>query len=58
MAEKKSWIKVKCHDCGKEQIIFGRAATQVTCNTKDCSAVLAIPTGGKAAVKAEIIELM
>lgn len=58
MAEKKSWVKVKCHECGHEQIIFGRAATEITCTGKKCSAVLAVPTGGKAAIKAEIIELI
>lgn len=57
MAEKKSWVKIRCHNCGSEQIIFGRAATEVTCNGKSCSEVLATPTGGKAAVKAEILEL-
>ena len=55
---KKSWVKVKCHECGNEQIIFGRAATEVTCNGNKCSAVLADPTGGKAAIRAEILELL
>jgi small subunit ribosomal protein S27e len=52
---KKSWVKVKCHECGNEQDIFGRASTQAKC-TK-CEEVLAMPTGGKAAIKAEILEL-
>lgn len=50
------FIKVKCHSCGKEATIFGRAATEIKC-TK-CNEVLAIPRGGKAAVKAEILELL
>ena len=56
MKSEKSWIKVKCHECGNEQVIFGRAATEVTCSS--CGAVIAIPTGGKASVKAEILELI
>lgn len=54
--EEKKWVKVKCHKCGNEQIIFGRASTEVKC-TK-CSEVLAVPRSGKAAIKAEIIELI
>ena len=55
MEEKKSgFIKVKCHECGHEQVIFGRAASEIKC-TK-CGAVLAIPRGGKAAIRAEILE--
>ena len=53
----KKWVKVKCHACGNEQVIYGRAATEVKCTGKDCNEVLAVPTGGKAAIKAEIIEL-
>jgi small subunit ribosomal protein S27e len=56
MAEKKYFVKVRCHNCGNEQIIFTRVATEVKC-TK-CGEVIAIPTGGKAAIKAEILELL
>jgi len=55
MVEEKKYVKVKCHDCGKEKIIFGRASTEVKC---DCGKVLATPRGGKAAIDAEIIELI
>ncbi len=54
--KKTGFVKVKCHECGNEQTIFGRAATEIKC-TK-CSAVIAVPTGGKAAIKAEILELV
>ena len=53
---KKSFVKVRCHECGNEQTIFGRASTQVKC--LKCSEVIATPRGGKAAIKAEIIELI
>lgn len=54
--KKSGYVKVKCHKCGNEQTIFGRAATEVKCI--ECDEVLAVPTGGKAAVKAEILELL
>ncbi len=54
--KKSGFVKVKCHECGNEQIIFGRASTEVKC-TK-CDVVIAIPRGGKAAIKAEILELL
>lgn len=56
MSKKISWIKTKCHECGNEQTIFAKVSTVVKCNK--CSAELAVPTGGKAAVKAEILELV
>jgi len=58
MEEKKKsgFIKVKCHECGNEQTIFGKASTEVKCI--GCGEVLAIPRGGKASVKAEILELL
>lgn len=54
--KKSGFLKVKCHNCGAEQKIFGRAATQVKCTS--CQEVLAVPTGGKAAIQAEILELL
>ncbi|MFW5704312.1 MAG: 30S ribosomal protein S27e [Nanoarchaeota archaeon] len=53
---KNKWIKVKCHKCQNEQIMFGHAATEVKC--LKCNEVLAVPTGGKAAIKAEILEIL
>lgn len=50
------FLKVKCHECGSEQTIFGMAATEIKC--LKCNEVIAVPTGGKAAVKAEILELL
>ena len=54
----KAYVKVKCHECGNEQNIFGRASTEVKCTNTKCNAVLAVPTGGKAHIKAVIIELV
>jgi len=29
--EKSGFVKIKCHECGNEQVIFGRASTEVKC---------------------------
>ncbi len=50
------FIKVKCPDCGNEQIIFDRSASIVKCNV--CGAVLAEPKGGKAEIKGDVLEEM
>jgi len=50
---KSRFIRVKCPDCGNEQVVFDHTATSVKCNV--CSTVLAQPTGGKTAVKGEVV---
>ncbi len=47
------FVKVKCPDCENEQLIFDRASSTVDCVV--CGHVLAVPSGGKAEIKAEII---
>lgn len=47
------FLKVKCKDCGNEQIIFARASTQVNCVV--CGSSVAKPTGGKAELKGEVV---
>ena len=47
------FLRVKCSDCGNEQIIFSHVANVVHCNV--CGEVIAEPTGGKAAIKGEIV---
>jgi len=47
------FLRVKCPDCGNEQLVFGQATNTVKCNV--CGATLAEPTGGKAALKGEIV---
>lgn len=56
--EKKTYgfVKVKAHESGKEFIIFGKATTVV--KDPETGEVLAEPTGGKAHIKAEIIEIL
>lgn len=48
------FYKVKCPDCENEQTIFEKASTTVKCVV--CGHDLAIPGGGKASLKAEIIQ--
>jgi len=50
------FLRVRCRDCGNEQILFDRAASMVTCLV--CNATIAEPTGGKADIKAEVLEVL
>lgn len=50
------FIKVRCPDCGNEQIVFSHSTLEVKCSS--CGRVLAKPTGGKAEILGEIIEVL
>lgn len=50
------FIRVRCQACKNEQIIFEGATTQVKCLI--CGAVIAEPKGGKAELKAKLIEVL
>lgn len=50
------FIKVRCKSCKNEQIIFNKASSIVRCLV--CGKVLAKPTGGKCAIKAQILEVL
>lgn len=50
------FIKVRCPKCKNEQILFGKASTQVQCLI--CSKIIADPTGGKAKIKARVLEVL
>jgi len=47
------FVRVKCPDCGNEQMVFSHAASTVHCNV--CGATLAEPTGGRANLKGEVV---
>ena len=53
MPSKHYFIKVKCPDCGNEQITFHRVATVVSCQV--CGATLARPAGGKPEFRAKVL---
>jgi small subunit ribosomal protein S27e len=57
MKETKSrFLRVKCDDCGNEQIIFDRAANPVRCLV--CDRILAEPRAGKAVLKTKVLDVM
>lgn len=57
MSDTKSrFLRVKCGDCGNEQVIFGCAASQAKCLV--CDKVLAESTGGKTQVKTQILAVL
>ena len=53
---KSKFIKVRCNKCKNEQIIFGKPAKKITCLV--CGETLAESTGGKAKIKARILEVL
>lgn len=52
-AASKKFIRVKCQDCGNEQIAFSRPATAVRCTV--CGATLIKTTGGKGIVQGTVV---
>jgi small subunit ribosomal protein S27e len=48
------FLKIKCSKCKNEQIIFEKAAGDVTCSV--CKEILAKSTGGKAKLIAKVIK--
>jgi len=50
------FLRVKCEDCGNVQIVFDRAASVVLCPV--CGATVAKPTGGKAAIRGEVLGVL
>ena len=50
------FLRVKCPDCENVQVIFSHPSTVVKCLV--CGRTLAIPTGGKGEILAEILEVL
>jgi len=50
------FVKVRCKDCENEQVLFDKASTVVFCHI--CGSKLATPTGGKAKIKGELLEVI
>ncbi|MEM2897437.1 MAG: 30S ribosomal protein S27e [Candidatus Bathyarchaeia archaeon] len=50
------FVKVKCNRCGNEQTVFDGCSTLVKC--KVCDEILAKPTGGKAEIVGEIVQIL
>ena len=56
MVHSGNFIKVKCPDCGNEQITFKRPAIAVACHV--CGSTLIKPTGGIGKMKAQLLEVV
>jgi small subunit ribosomal protein S27e len=53
---KSNFLRVKCIDCGNEQIVFNHAASTVKCII--CGKTLVKPKGGKSDIVAQVIEVL
>lgn len=49
-------LQVECSDCGEEQAVFERTSSEIACG--DCAAALASPTGGKAEIHGEVVDVL
>lgn len=54
--QRSRFLRVRCSDCGSEQSVYSHVSSVVRC--KVCSKTLAVPHGGKAEIKATILEMM
>lgn len=50
------FLAVACPECQHEQTVFERASTPVDCG--ECGASIATPTGGKADIAGEVLEVV
>lgn len=50
------FVRVRCAKCKNEQVIFGKAATQVDCLV--CQEPLAKSSGGKTKVTGQVLEVL
>ncbi len=53
---KSRFLRVKCLNCGNQQIIFGCSSTDVECLV--CGKTLLQSTGGKARILTKILEVL
>ena len=56
MTTNSKFIKVRCAKCKNEQIIFGNASSVIKCLV--CDKIIAEPSGGKAKIKARVLEVL
>lgn len=50
------FLKVACPECANEMVIFDRCSTVIKCDK--CGAKVADPTGGKAKIYGNVIEVL
>ena len=51
-----NFIRVKCAKCGNEQVVFDRPSVAPHCSV--CEEILADPTGGKARIRSEVVQVL
>ena len=51
-----TFLKIRCAKCSNEQVVFERCAMIIKCNV--CDEVLAEPSGGKASIKGEVVQIL
>lgn len=56
MERKGKFVRVRCSKCKSKQIIFGKASTKVKC--LECNTTLALPSSGKAKIRAHVEEVL
>ena len=52
---KSKFLRVRCNNCGNEQIVFSHASIPVRCLV--CGNVLAEPTGGMSKIRGKILKV-
>ena len=55
-APRSRFLRVKCPKCGAVNVVFDRASTTVRCLS--CGEVIVRPTGGKAKILGEVVEVL
>lgn len=50
------FIRIKCSKCKESQVVFGRATTKIKCTA--CNSIVALPSGGKAKIRARVEEVL
>ena len=53
---KSKFLRVKCKNCGNEQVICERASKEIKCGV--WSETLAKPRGGKAKIRGDVVEIL
>ena len=51
-----NFVRIRCADCGNEQVLFEKAAGTVSCAV--CGSTLATPTGGEAELHGDVVEVV
>lgn len=51
-----NFVRLKCAKCGNEQVIFDKPSIAPRCSV--CNELLAEPTGGKAKIKSEVVQVL